>query len=89
MKKILVLFLASLLCTTTFAQRNVQPQRGGVRSAKPGGLAQKKHSFYLGLKGGVTFSSMTQPVECDLYDGSGIGFSAVVDDHATTRTVLT
>lgn len=74
MKKFLLLIAAVMLCTSMDAQRNVQPQRGGGRSAKPG-LAQKKHSFYIGLKGGVVLSSMTQPEECDLYDGSGIGFT--------------
>lgn len=74
MKKILVLLFATMLCTSMDAQRNVQPQRGGGRSAKPG-LAQKKHSFYVGLKGGVDLSTMTQPSECDLYDGAGLGFS--------------
>ena len=74
MKKILVLIFATMLCTSMDAQRNVQPQRGGGRSAKPG-LAQKKHSFFVGLKGGVDLSTMTQPSECDLYDGAGLGFS--------------
>jgi hypothetical protein len=74
MKKILVLLFATMLCTSMDAQRNVQPQRGGGRSAKPG-LAQKKHSFYLGFKGGVDFSTMSQPDECNLYDGAGLGFS--------------
>lgn len=77
MKKLFVLLLASMLCTSIDAQRNVQPQRGGGRSAKPA-LAQKKHSFYVGLKGGVDLSSMTQPDECDLYDGTGVGFSGGV-----------
>ena len=77
MKKIFVLIFASMLCATTFAQRNVQPQRGGGRSAKPG-LAQKKNSFYLGLKAGVDFSTMTQPDQCDLYKGAGVGFSGSV-----------
>lgn len=74
MKKILVLLFATMLCTSMDAQRTVQPQRGGGRSAKPG-LAQKKHSFYVGLKGGIDLSTMTQPDECDLYDGAGLGFS--------------
>ena len=77
MKKLVVLILASMLCSTTFAQRNVQPQRGGGRSAKPE-LAQKKHSFFVGLKGGVDLTTMTQPDECDLYDGAGLGFSGGV-----------
>lgn len=74
MRKIIVLIFASILCATTHAQRNAQPNRGGGRSAKPG-LAQKKHSFYLGIKGGVDMSTMTQPDECNLYDGSGIAYS--------------
>lgn len=74
MKKILLFIFATMLCTSIDAQRNVQPQRGGGRSAKPG-LAQKKHSFYVGLKGGVDLTTMTQPNECDLYDGAGLGFS--------------
>lgn len=81
MKKILLFIFAAMLCTSMDAQRNVQPQRGGGRSAKPG-LAQKKHSFYVGLKGGVDLSTMTQPDECDLYDGAGIGFSGGVVGRA-------
>ena len=77
MKKILLFIFATMLCTSMNAQRNVRPQRGGGRSAKPE-LAQKKHSFYVGLKGGVDISTMTQPDECDLYDGAGIGFSGGV-----------
>lgn len=77
MKKILLFIFATMLCTSMDAQRNVRPQRGGGRSAKPE-LAQKKHSFYVGLKGGVDISTMTQPDECDLYDGAGIGFSGGV-----------
>lgn len=77
MKKIFVLVVASLLCSSMFAQRNAQPQRGSGRSAKPG-LAQKKHSFYAGFKGGVGFTTMSQPDECDLYDGFGTGFSGGV-----------
>lgn len=74
MKKTIVLILASMLCTASFAQRSVQPQRGGGRSARPE-LAQKKHSFFLGFRGGLDFTSMTQPDECDLYDGAGVGYS--------------
>lgn len=74
MKKVIVLIFASLLCTTMFAQRNVQPQRGGGRSANSG-IAQKKHAFYVGLKGGLDITTMTQPDGCDLYDGAGMGYS--------------
>lgn len=74
MRKILLLIFATMLCTSMDAQRSAQPQRGSGRSAKPR-LAQKKHSFYIGLKGGVDMTTMTQPDECDLYDGFGLGFS--------------
>lgn len=66
MKKTIVLILASMLCTASFAQR--RPEANIT-------LAQKKHTFHLGVKGGLDFTSMTQPDECDLYDGSGLGFS--------------
>ena len=67
-----------MICTSMSAQNeNGHPQRGSGRSATPG-LAQKKHSFYLGVKGGVDFTSMTQPEECDLYDGFGVGYSGGV-----------
>ena len=74
MKNLIVLFLASMLCTSLYAQRNEQSQRSSGRSAKTG-LAQKKHAFFLGLKGGLDITSMTQPDECNLYDGSGLGGS--------------
>lgn len=77
MKKIIVLFFTSLLCASISAQRNAQPQRGSGRSAKPV-LSQKKHAFYVGLKGGLNFSSMTQPDECNLYDGVGVSFNGGV-----------
>lgn len=74
MKKNIIFLFALMLCVSTNAQRNVQPNKVGGRSAKPG-LAQKKHSFYLGIKGGLDMSTMTQPDECDLYDGSGMAYS--------------
>ena len=72
MKKVVLLILVSVFCASTFAQRNVQPQRGSGRSASTG-LAQKKHAFYAGIKGGLDITSMTQPKECNLYDGAGVG----------------
>lgn len=77
MKKIFLLMLASLLCTTTmFAQREGRPQsqRGEGREVKHK-VAIKKNSFYLGIKAGADFTTMTQPDECDLYDGAGFGYS--------------
>lgn len=70
MKKIIVLVMATMLCATSFAQRS-------GRSAAPT-LAQKKHAFYLGLKGGVDFTSMTKSDDYALYDAAGTGFSAGV-----------
>lgn len=75
MKKMFVLILASLLCAPMFAQRGNQPQRGRGRSTSTAPLAQKKHAFYAGIKGGLDITSMTQPNECDLYNGAGIGGS--------------
>lgn len=65
-----------MLCTQMFAQRGgaSQPRRGGGRSAEFA-TAEKKHNFYLGVKAGLAISTMTQPNECDLYDGAGMGFS--------------
>lgn len=71
MKKVVLLLLATMLCTSMYAQRSGQSQRGG-RSATPS-IAQKKHAVYVGLKGGLDITSMTQPDECDLYDGAGLG----------------
>lgn len=39
-------------------------------------VKSKSNAFYLGPKGGVTMTTMTQPEYGDLYDKSGIGFSA-------------
>ena len=75
MKKLFVLILATVFCTAISAQRSAQPQRGGGRSANVDNVAQKKHSFYIGLKAGLDLTTMSQPEECDLYDGSGMGFS--------------
>lgn len=75
MKKIFIVIIASMLCVPMFAQRDTQSQRGGGRSTSTAPLAQKKHAFYLGIKGGLDITSMTQPNECDLYDGAGVGGS--------------
>ena len=66
-----------MLCVSTYAQRDAQPKRSGSRSATPS-LAQKNHSFFLGVKGGIDISTMTQPDECNLYDAAGLGFNAGV-----------
>lgn len=36
----------------------------------------KSNAFFFGVKAGGTMTTMTQPKEGDLYDGSGFGFSA-------------
>ena len=78
MKKTVLLMVVAMLCTTMYAQRgSQQSRRGGGRSSQPT-LQEKKHAFYLGLKAGLTISSMTQPSECDLYDKAGMGFSGGV-----------
>lgn len=42
----------------------------------------KQHLFYAGVKGGVGFSTMTQPDECDLYDSMGLGYHGGLVLHA-------
>lgn len=73
MKKVVVLLFATMLCTSMYAQRSGQSQRGGRSSRPSSGLVQKKHAFYVGLRGGLDFTSMSQPDECDLVDGAGVG----------------
>ena len=75
MRKIFVLLLTTVFCMAVSAQSRSQHQQRGKRTVAVKGLPQKKHSFYLGLKGGLDLSTMTQPDECKLYDGSGMGFS--------------
>jgi hypothetical protein len=64
MKKTLLFIMLFMCISTVFAQN----QEGWGR--------WKNNTFFIGPKAGVTFSTMTQPNECDLYDGSGMGFSA-------------
>lgn len=76
MKKFFVVILASLLAGPMVAQRSTeQPQRRGGGRVTNVKVAQKKHAFYLGLKAGLDMTTMSQPDECDLYDGVGTGFS--------------
>lgn len=82
MKKVFVLIMASLLCASINAQDRGFRSNNQRRTLdnNPRGFDSKdeddkKHTFFLGIKGGVDFTSMTQPDECDLYDGSGTGFS--------------
>lgn len=65
MKKLLSLLLLVLVGTSAHAQVK-QP---GTINEVP-----KNHMFFAGVKAGVNFSTMTQPEECNLYDGMGVGF---------------
>lgn len=82
MKKNFLFALAVVLCLPMLAQRDHQQQRGSrTRTSQnaPKGRGRivdtGKHLFYLGLKGGLDITTMTQPQECDLFDGAGMGFS--------------
>lgn len=70
MKKVVLLLFAAMLCTSTYAQRSGQSGRSTGST-----LAQKKHAFYLGIRGGLDITTMTQPDECELADGAGVGGS--------------
>ena len=43
---------------------------------------QKENTFSMGVIVGGNLSTMTQPDECDLYDGSGFGYSGGVEMNA-------
>ena len=66
MKKLFIVFVAILGVSPTFAQ--MDDEEGGFEKTK-------KSAFFIGPKVGFTMTSMTQPDECDLYDGSGFGIS--------------
>lgn len=66
MKKLFIVFVAILGVSPTFAQ--MDDEEGGFEKTK-------KSAFLIGPKVGFTMTSMTQPDECDLYDGSGFGIS--------------
>lgn len=68
MKKILFFIAALSLTVPGFAQSD-----DGEDESIP--TRQKRNAFFLGLKAGGTITSMTQPNEGKLYDGSGFGFS--------------
>lgn len=68
MKKILMFIWALALSVPGLAQSDDGEEEITVSKTK-------SNAFFLGLKGGITLSSMTQPKEGKLYDASGIGFS--------------
>ena len=71
MKKLLLMILAILCISPVLAQvddeETVSTERGFGK--------EKKSAFFIGPKIGGTMTSMSQPSECDLYNGSGFGFS--------------
>ncbi|MCC8113265.1 MAG: PorT family protein [Bacteroidales bacterium] len=68
MKKILFLFAALIAAMPLMAQS----EDGDELKFS----ADKKNAIFIGPKAGVTINTMSQPDEGDLYDKSGIGFSA-------------
>lgn len=70
MKKTLFFFIALLSIAPVFAQSD---DGDDEFTANQGG--GKKSTFSIGPKVGGTLTTMTQPDEGKLYDGSGIGFS--------------
>lgn len=68
MKKIIFFFAALLTVSPMFAQTD-----DGEELVI---LNEKNNTVTVGPKLGGTFTSMTQPDECDLYDGMGFGLSA-------------
>ena len=72
MKKILFFIAALSLSVPGFAQSD-DGEDDLISTGK-----EKSNAFFLGPKVGVTMTSMTQPDEGKLYDGSGFGFSGGV-----------
>lgn len=68
MKKILFFIAAFTLAVPGFAQSDDGEEETIITK-------QKSNAFYLGLKAGGTMTSMSQPDEGKLYDGSDFGFS--------------
>lgn len=68
MKKFLICLSALFLTVPTFAQSDDGDDDVVVR-------IEKSNAFFIGPKVGGTLSTMSDPDECDLYDGSGISLS--------------
>lgn len=72
MKKYLFLALALLGLTPAFGQTDDDDAIfNSSNIGKP-----RNYAIHVGPRIGLTTTSMTQPLECDLYDGMGLGFSA-------------
>ena len=69
MKKFLFIILALFMTMPMVAQTDETDESPIV-------LNPKKNAFFLGPKIGGVITSMSQPTEGDLYDGSGFGLSA-------------
>lgn len=72
MKKLLIFALALLSISPAFAQTDDDEFFSG--SVSPF-RKSKNYGIFVGPRVGVTTTTMTQPAECALYDGAGIGFS--------------
>ena len=71
MKKVLFLFLGLVLgLLPASAQIDDQTSFSSGSFVK-----EKNNAFYLGIKGGVDITSMTQPTQSKLFDKTGVGFS--------------
>ena len=71
MKKIYFLLATLFMAMPVMAQTDGQDDEAAASDLR-------KNAFYIGPKAGVNMNRMTQPEEGDLFDGSGIGFSAGV-----------
>lgn len=71
MKKILFILFALVAAIPVCAQTD------DVDMLFPNGTVEKpkKNRFFIGLKGGATFTSVSDPLEGKLGDGNGIGYS--------------
>lgn len=85
MKKMISLLVLTMLTISMSAQRP-QPNRGGGRPPQGTQLQQKKNAIFLGVKAGVGINTMTQPDECNLYDGAGVGFGGGIVGKARFGT---
>lgn len=72
MKKMIIMLLAVAGIMPVMAQRNTQQRNTQIDFVK-------KNVIFLGPVVGATFTTMGQPKEVDLYDGSGFGISAGAD----------
>lgn len=77
MKKLLFLIISVLCFSNLAAQDDGESSYGSQEAGTFGKRSSKKikkNVVLLGPKAGLVFTTMTQPDQCDLYDGSGFGF---------------